>query len=116
MFNPITSIKDTLTSKVISCALQKRMAGFGSVVSFTLNSRDRIIMASLMLDGEDLPVNITINGYDFKCIDEKRFFVIRNLAASKEWVTAFAKKYPDKMRLELPEHYWWIIAKLFNAE
>jgi len=66
MFNPITCLKDKLTSKTISCALQKRLAGFGSVISFTLNSQERVIATSLRLDGEARPVDITINGYALK--------------------------------------------------
>jgi len=41
--------------------------------------------------------------------------VIRNLTASKEWITALAKKYPEKMRFEIPEHYRGIVGMLFKG-
>jgi hypothetical protein len=115
MFNPITGIKDTLASKAISCALQKRMAGFGSVVSFTLNSQDKIIKATLRLDGEVCPAEITITGYEFEHVGHNLYFKFRNMATSKEWLTALAKKYPEKMRFEIPEKYRGIIGALFKV-
>jgi len=37
------------------------------------------------------------------------------MATSKEWLTALAKKYPEKMRFEIPEKYRGVIDMLFKV-
>jgi hypothetical protein len=114
MFRQLNYLKDKIASPLIMLALQKLIIDFGKIADFQIDSRKRTIVVSLLLYGEPRPIGITITDYRIENSDSHMFFIIRKISSTRAWVTALANKYPEKLRIELPEQFRKIVSLLLS--
>jgi hypothetical protein len=86
---------------------------FGKLVYFNLNSQLKSISISLKLSGEAEVVTINIFKYEIEKDGSKSFLCLKDVSTSKEWLNILAKKYPDKMKIEIPKRYEPLITRMF---
>jgi hypothetical protein len=75
---------------------------YGKATSLKLNSSEKSASVVLELKGENLPVEIQLNRYEFQQEGERLFLIIHSVTTSREWLTTLAQQQLINKKLELP--------------
>jgi hypothetical protein len=94
--------KDAILSAVAKRYANKRLAGIGKIVSFSLNSMEKKVSVSLDLLGEKETICLDVLKFDILKEHHRCFFVVREISSSMEWVDVATKKYLVQKRVEIP--------------
>jgi len=80
------SIKDSLSSTAAKSLLASRIDRYGKLTDLRIRSRDRTIVAELVLEGEELPLTILIERYRIAGTTGAHTLTVEKLTASKVWL------------------------------
>jgi len=106
-----SNLKDDFTSASAKLFIRKKIENYGELLEFEIDSSKRSIFVSVMLAGEDKPVELNI----------KRYLLVENnpvkielssIESNREWITRAAKEYLENRKIPLPEKYIPIIKLL----
>ena len=103
MFVKVIKSLDKLTnSKSTKVAINVLIKKYGEMLDFKIDHKTRVISASILLKGEDKPVDIDIQKY--KIVKEKPYahIVIESMDCNKEWLNALAKQFIIKKPIKIP--------------
>jgi hypothetical protein len=81
-----SGIKDTLTSAAAKSLLASRIERYGKLADLHISSRERTISATLLLEGEDVPVAVHIGHYRIGGEPGKHTLTVEDLAVSRPWL------------------------------
>ena len=103
MFSNIKSIvgtgKDTAVSFAIRKIINIKAKKVGAYVEeFAINSRDKYIIATVLLDGEKDPLTIKASSYTITTKNGKHFLEVDEIQKSREWDNS----YIDGKRYKIP--------------
>ena len=103
MFSNLKSIagsgKDTAVSFAIKKIINIKAKKVGAhVKEFTINSRDKYIVATVFLEEDEEPLTIKASGYIITTKNGKHFFEVDELHKSREW----DNDYIDGKRYKIP--------------
>jgi len=74
----------------------------GTVSNFDLDSENKIVAFTILLKGEEKPVDIKAN-FKIENRDNENYFVVENVKASREWIVEAAKILPkENKEIKLP--------------
>lgn len=62
------------------------------MVNLSINPATKTVQFSVELKGEDKPIEVTINNYEFDERDGTLFLIIHDLSVSKEWMHVLAQQ------------------------
>ena len=85
-----TSGKDTTVSFAIRKIINIKAKKVGAYVKeFTINSRDKYIIATVFLEGEKDPLTIKASRYTITTKNEKHFLEVDEIQKSHEWDNSY---------------------------
>jgi hypothetical protein len=106
MFN---AAKDALTSRAAQAWANQLIARYGKVQDLRIDSRQKTLEVSCLLDGESTPVVLKIENYVVEIEGDKRFIRARQFTCSRPWLQNLLTDHGHRPRLELPA---WAAAAL----
>jgi len=110
MFNLISGAKDKIIAAGISQFLNSKLAGYGEVKNFTLNSKEKSIYLEVKLEGEANNLTLLILGYELKQERGEYFFCFEQINCSRTWLNKLLKqviipKYLPEQKILIPAKY-----------
>ena len=106
-----SNIKDNLTTVSAKLLLGKKIESYGKLQEFKINSVEKSILISVILKGEDKPVELNIKRY--LIFNESPVKIeIKEIESNREWITRAAKDYIENRKFTLPENISPIIKLL----
>lgn len=97
-----TAAKDALVSRAVRSILNDRLARYGNVQHLHLDSTGKCMEITAMLEGEALPVTITVDRYVVENVGGKRALRIVSLRCSRPWLQHVLEDFVRGRPLELP--------------
>ena len=102
-------VKDSFLSSIIRRVLSTKIEDYGEIVSFSIDSNDKNIIAEVMLKGEKDTLTIKISQYSILDLGNKKYFTFGDLHTSREWLTILIQEYLARFsqdrRIEIPHDY-----------
>jgi len=103
LFSSLRSIAGTGKDTAVSFAIRKiiniKAKKVGAYVEeFAINSRDKYITATLVLEGEEAPLTLKASNYKITSKNEKHFLEVAEIEKSREWENS----YIDGKRYKIP--------------
>ena len=97
--------KDHSVSLIAERMLRAKLEPYGSVTEFSLDSKRNTASLSLLLRGEAEPVTVDIQEYDLAHEADSHYFVVKQVATSREWLTRLLQDFVIGQRFLIPEKY-----------
>ena len=112
--NGINTAKDRLVAKNAKARFNKLIRRYGTILDFRLNTVDRTVVVSLLLIGEQAPIDIRIHDYALLNGKGKTYLEIdgRKVETSREWLTKLIRDQVGRQRLVIPEKLAWLVQLL----
>ena len=101
----LQKLKDKTISTGIYTVFDYKIRGFGKVLKFNLDSKNKTIELEVMLDGEKEPLNIHIDNYEIQEIDSQYYIAVQNITTSRKWINVVASQYLNGQKIEVPQEY-----------
>lgn len=79
-------IKDSLTSSAAKSFIAARITRYGNLTELRINSREKTILADVMLQGEAEPIRIEVSRYRIVMKDGEPLLMIEAVRASRAWL------------------------------
>jgi len=110
----LKSAKDRLIANGAKTHCNKHIEPYGALLDLQLNTVDRTLSLTLLLKGEETPVEIHIREYAFSTEEGKSFLMIdgNKIDTSREWLTNLVRDHIGPKRLVVPDNLEWVIKLL----
>jgi hypothetical protein len=79
-------IKDSLTSSAAKSFIAARITRYGNLTELRINSREKTILADVLLQGEPEPIRIEVSRYRIVIKDGEPLLMIEAVRASRAWL------------------------------
>ncbi len=97
--------KDQSISLVAEKVLRTKLEPYGRLISVDLNSQQNQASLEILLNGEVEPVKLEVPRYELTHEGAGTCLVIREVRASREWLTALLRDFLVDRPLPIPEKY-----------
>lgn len=101
--------KDKIVSAGVEKAFNSYLHELGEITSFAIDSKRKTIDFTISLIGETEPIRITTKEYELLRDNEKQYFIIHDLSASRQWINILFRKFLKDRKIEIPPKYDFII-------
>lgn len=110
-----TAIAGAFSAIASNIKICNELPEFGEITNININSVKKNINIRLMLNGESIPVDISINSYKIIQLDGTNYITFSSVSTSKPWINALICKFvPAEKRIPLNSRLVaWIIKILF---
>jgi hypothetical protein len=110
----LNTAKDRLLAKGAKAQINRLIGRYGTMLEFRLNTADRSLFVSLLLKGEQSPIEINIHEYELLNSEGKTYVEIdgSKVDTSREWLTKLIRDQFGRKKLMLPEKFAWLIRLL----
>lgn len=109
----ISDAKDRMIEAMALPVLNRTLfAPYGQARELRLDSTAKTAELLLDLKGEEQPLRIAIDGYEFSRIGEDTFLTLRAIRTSREWMTAAALHNVAGRPVKLPSEFAGILSRL----
>ena len=110
----LNTAKDRLLAKGAKARFNKLIRRYGTMLDFRLNTADCSVSVSLLLKGEQAPIEIHVHEYALLNRKGKTFVEIdgRKVDTSREWLTKLIREQVGRQRLIVPENLDWLVQLL----
>ncbi len=106
-----SNIKDDFTAASAKMFIRKKIERYGKLLGFDVNSSEKTIFISVMLDGENKPIELNIKKYVI--INESPAKIeFKEIESNREWITRAAMDYIKDRKFTLPQNISPIIKLL----
>ncbi len=95
-------------------ALNRQMAGIGTVTELAIDRQTRSIHAVVELAGEDKPLVVDIGNYRLQEDDGALAMACTGVTTSRPWLTALAQNLLTGQRLTIPPKYAAVVRGLLE--
>jgi hypothetical protein len=99
MFN---AAKDALASQAAKTWANTLMARYGKVQDLKIDSRQKTVEVTCLLDGEISPVTIRIENYTVEIEGDKKFVRATHFSCTRPWLQSLLTDIGHQQRIELP--------------
>jgi hypothetical protein len=99
MFN---AAKDALAGKSAQIFLNERIARYGRIERFRLDSQEKKIEVICQLDGEPAPIAVNVEKYVVTTDGSKRYIELSRCTCSRPWLQNLLNDFAEGRRFELP--------------
>lgn len=79
-------IKDSLTSSAAKSFIASRITRYGKLTELRIRSRERTILADILLEGEDEPLRIEVVRYRIVTKNGEPMLTVEAVRASRPWL------------------------------
>jgi hypothetical protein len=97
-----TGYRDRALSAALKKILEPRVRRYGHLTRITLDSSQRSLLAEVLLHGETDPVTLSIGRYDIVSEGGRRFLVMHDIRASREWLERLAQDFLEGRIVRIP--------------
>lgn len=97
-----SGIKDSLTSSAAKSMLASRLARYGNLTDLRIRSREKSILAELLLEGEEKPISIHVERYGIYSRGAETVLVVERVQASRPWVQNLLQDMVVGMPIPVP--------------
>ena len=104
-----TAAKDALAGQAARVWANNLIARYGKVQDLKIDSRQKTVEVSCLLEGEATPITIRIGNYVVETEQDKKFIRATDFTCSRPWLKNFLMDFGPKQRIELPP---WAAASL----
>jgi len=80
------AIKDSLASTAAKTLLAGRIDRYAKIVDLRIRSRDRTIYVEILLEGDEVPVGISVENYRILASSGEYALVVEKATASRAWL------------------------------
>jgi hypothetical protein len=110
----LDNAKNRLLEKGAKAHFNKLIGRYGTVLAFQLNSLDRSFSVTLLLKGEETPIEINVHEYAVSTAEEKSVLMIdgRKIDTSREWLTELIHDQVGQKQLVVPDNFDWVVQLL----
>ncbi len=110
----LNTAKDKLLAKGAKARFNKLIQRYGTMLDFRLNTADRSVSVSLLLEGEEAPIEIHIHEYALTSNSGKTYLEIdgRKVKTSREWLTRLIQDQVGPQKVVVPEKLAWLVQLL----
>jgi hypothetical protein len=110
----INRAKDRLLAKGAKAQINRLIGRYGTMLDIRLNAADRSLFVSLLLKGEQAPIEIRIHEYALVNSEGKTYLEIDggNVDTSREWLTQLIRDRLGRQRLVVPPDLAWLVQLL----
>ena len=107
----LNSAKDRMIAMGAKTHCNKHIEPYGTILDLQLNTAERSLSLTILLKGEETPVDIHVRDYAFSTEDGRSFVVIdgSKIDTSREWLTKLVHDHVGERRLAVPEKLAWVI-------
>jgi hypothetical protein len=95
-------IKDSLTSSAAKSFIASRIARYGTLTELRINSREKTILADVLLEGEDAPIRIEVGRYRIAMKHGEPVLTVESVRASRAWLSNLLQDLVIGRELPLP--------------
>lgn len=99
----LMSIKDIGVSRIAEQVLKPFLRKYAELVDLSINSKEKQISLQLVPKGDNQIITLDITKYEIGSTNGKTKFTIREIAASKEWITNLAQDFLVGREFEIPD-------------
>ena len=110
----LDNAKDRLLAKGAKAHFNKLIGRYGTVLDLQLNTVDRSLSCTLLLKGEEAPVEIHVHEYTLSTAEGKSVVLIdgKKIDTSREWLTELIRDQVGQKRLVVPDNLEWVVQLL----
>ncbi len=99
-----SNIKDSFTTTSAKLLISKKIENYGKLQKLDINSSKKIIYLSIMLAGEDKPIDLKIKKY-LLTGENPVMIEFGEIESNREWINRAAKDFIENKKFPLPEKY-----------
>jgi|GEM_PF-490427 hypothetical protein len=104
--------KDKVLSRALEVLGRKVVSRYGTLCDITLDSLDRKIEIEVLLEGESIPIRISINRFDIVFEGGEARVIFRDIAVSRAWMKTLAEDILEGRALKIPRKYAKLLDKI----
>lgn len=110
----LTNAKDRLLSKAAIAKIRKEIRPYGMLLDFKLDTVGKSVFVSVLLKGEQSPVEIRATKYELIQKDEQLFVEVdgKSIETSREWLTRLLQDKMGRRSFAVPEELAWIVIQM----
>ncbi|MFO7897267.1 MAG: hypothetical protein R6U84_10065 [Candidatus Cloacimonadales bacterium] len=96
--------KDAIVSKVLKTFANHFISAYGTLETFQVNSQDKSINLTVMLQGELNELNLQLFDYEINFEHEKAYLVFSSMHASRQWINLLYQNIlsQKELKIEIP--------------
>jgi len=111
----LNGAKDKLLANGARTHLNRLIERYGTVLDLQLNTVHRSLSITLLLKGEETPIEIHVLEYTLSTVDGKSVLAIdgEKIDTSREWLKELLRDRVGQKQLVVPDNFEWV-AKLLS--
>ena len=82
----LQSLKDSVVAGFAKRGIAAKIARYGELLAFSINSKEKTVNAQVLLAGETEPVDLIITAYHLEEEDDQLHLVIDGANSSRKWM------------------------------
>ena len=98
----LTAAKDAVASRAAQVWANTLIARYGKVQDLRIDSRQKTLEVSCLLEGETSPITVRIENYVVETEGEKKFLRATAFSCTRPWLQKVLPDHGPRQRLELP--------------
>jgi len=112
--NALNSAKDALLSQGAKAGLNHLLRKYGTMLDLKLNTTERSLSVSLLLKGEESPIQINIHEYTLVTKEGRTYVELdgSKIETSREWLTTLIQEQMGRRDFPIPDKLVRIIPLL----
>ena len=103
-----------INSKVLNYILRKKLKAVGKMFDLNIDFKEKKLRCKLNLRGEENPIEVEIDGFEFFEKDGLYFIRIEKLKFGKEWIQALANNFAAGKEFSIEKKYYDLISGMFG--
>ncbi len=110
----LSGAKDKLLSTGARAHINRLIERYGTVLDLQLNTLNWSLSATLLLKGEETPIEIHVLEYTLSTVEGKFVLVIdgKKINTSREWLTELIRDRVGQKQLVVPDNFEWVVKLL----
>ena len=86
---------------VLIKAINHKIKRIGHMISLKIDPETKALDLTVLLVGEDKPLDVSVKSYDFIEKDDKHFIKIGDVETSRTWLNVLLSEYLDNDEIEI---------------
>lgn len=97
-----SAAKDAMASRAAQTYVNGRIARYGQLTDFRLDSTQRRMEATCLLHGEAEPITVQVDRYAIHTVGGQKFLEVQACRCARPWLQALLEDFVRGRHIELP--------------